>query len=157
MTLFWATIRRHSVSLFVCLFLSHVHVFSNEISLVCRLKCRYSCFSSHFCFLVIFVPLMFVLSVLFLVDLIRLPPRFFYVVFLSLYRCIDAILNAGKSYSSFFSWHIQTVYVISRMFIIVRIFYTKFIRWIFSGVWVTVNLNWSPGLFSVFYLILTVL
>ena len=31
-----------------------VQVFSCEISLVCHLKCAYSCFSSHFCFLVYF-------------------------------------------------------------------------------------------------------
>ena len=44
---------------------------------------------------------MLVLSVLFRVAVISLPPHFFYVVFWSLYQCIDAILNAGKS-SSFF-------------------------------------------------------
>ena len=53
--LFYAAIRRDSVSLFRLPFLSHVHVFSREISLVCRLKFSYSCFSSHSCFLVIFV------------------------------------------------------------------------------------------------------
>ena len=57
-------------------FLSHVQVFSCEISLVCRLKYPYSCFSSHFCFLVIFVLLMFVLSVLFQVIVNSLPRRF---------------------------------------------------------------------------------
>ena len=35
-------------------FLCHVQVFSCEISLACRLKWLYCCFSSHFCFLVIF-------------------------------------------------------------------------------------------------------
>ena len=36
----------------------------------------------------------------------------FYVVFCSLNRCIDVILNASESFSSFFSWHIHSVYVI---------------------------------------------
>ena len=76
MALFWAAIRRDSVSLLRFLFLSHTRVFSSKTSLVCRLKCRWSCFSSHFCFLVISVLLMLVLSVLFLVFLISLPPRF---------------------------------------------------------------------------------
>ena len=55
------------VSLLCFPFLSHVQVFLSEISLVCHLKYPYSCFSSHFCFLVIFVLLMLVLSVFFLV------------------------------------------------------------------------------------------
>ena len=50
-----------------------VQVFSRDISLVCGLKSSYSCFSSHWCFLVIFVLLMFVLSVLFLVALSSFP------------------------------------------------------------------------------------
>ena len=33
----------------------------------------------------------------------------FYVVFLSLHRCIHAVLNAGKSSSYFFSWFIQSI------------------------------------------------
>ena len=45
-------------------------VLSCEILLACHLKWPYSCFSTHFCFLIIFVLLMLELSVLFL------PPRF---------------------------------------------------------------------------------
>ena len=70
--LFCTTIRRDSISHAKFTVLSHVQVFSCENSLVCR----YSCFSSHFCFLVIFVLLMLVLSVLFLVTVISLPLRF---------------------------------------------------------------------------------
>ena len=55
---FCAAIKRDSVSLNRFLFLSHVQVFSREISLMCRLKCPYSCFSFHFSFLVIFDLLM---------------------------------------------------------------------------------------------------
>ena len=47
------------------------------------------CFSSHFCFLVIFVLLIFVWSVLFLEAVISLPPRFFMQ---SSRRCIDGLL-----------------------------------------------------------------
>ena len=32
--------------------------------------------------------------------------RILYVVFKSLYRCVNAVFNTGKSSSSFFSWHI---------------------------------------------------
>ena len=48
-------------------FLSHVHVFLLEMS---------KQLFSHFCFLVIFVPLFFVFSVLFLVVVISFPPHF---------------------------------------------------------------------------------
>ena len=57
MALFWAAIKRDSVSLFGFPFCSHVQVFSREISQVCRLKYPYSCFSSHFCFQVFTVVL----------------------------------------------------------------------------------------------------
>ena len=39
----------------------------------------------------------------------------FRVVFESSYQCIDVIFNAGESSSSFFSWHIESVYIISGM------------------------------------------
>ena len=42
-------------------------------SLVCRLKYTYSCYSSNFCFLVIFVLLILVMFVLLLVAVVRLP------------------------------------------------------------------------------------
>ena len=60
--------KRFTFSLLRLLFLSHVQVFLSEISLVCCLKCPYNCFSSHFCFLVIFVPLMIILSISFLLS-----------------------------------------------------------------------------------------
>ena len=71
-----AAIARHSVSLLRFLFLSYVQVFSCELSLVRRLKCPQCCFSSHFCFLVIAVLLILVLSVLFLVAVISLLLHF---------------------------------------------------------------------------------
>ena len=76
MVLFYAFVRRDSVSLLRFPFLSHVKVFLSEISLCC-LKCPYHCFSSHFCFLVIFVLLMLVSSVSFLVVVISLTSHFF--------------------------------------------------------------------------------
>ena len=61
MALSWAAVRRDPVSLLRFPFLSHVHVFSCVTSLKTsmfsrvwrRLKCPYSCFTSHFCFLVV--------------------------------------------------------------------------------------------------------
>ena len=49
---------------------------SREISIVCRLKCPLSCFSSHYCFPVIFLLLTLALSVMFLTAVISLLPRF---------------------------------------------------------------------------------
>ena len=92
MALFCAAFRKDSVSLLRFPFLSHVNVFLCEISLVCRLKYPYSCFSSHFCFLVIVVLLIFMLPVLQLVFLCT-----FYVGFESSYWCIDAIFNVVES------------------------------------------------------------
>ena len=77
MVLVYAIIRKDSVSLLRFPFLSHVQVFSREISLVYHLNYPYSCFSSHFCFPVIFVLLMLLQSVLVLVAVISLPPCFF--------------------------------------------------------------------------------
>ena len=76
LALFCAAIRRNSVSLLRFPFLSHFHVFSCEMSLVSRLKLPQSYFSSHFCFLVIVVPLVLVSLVLFLVAAVSLPLRF---------------------------------------------------------------------------------
>ena len=77
MALFYTAIRRDSVSLLKFPFLSHVQVFSCEISLVCRLKFPYNSFSSHFCSLLIVVLLILVLLVLFLVAISSLSLLFF--------------------------------------------------------------------------------
>ena len=109
MALFCTAIKRDSVSLLRFPFLCHVQVFSFESSLFCCLKCPYG-FSSNFCFLVLSVDAWVVC-----IDFGRSnqsSSAFFHVVFESLYWCIDAIFNPGKSPSSFFSWHIQSVYVI---------------------------------------------
>ena len=65
MALFYAAIRIDSVSLLRFPFHSHVQVFWCE-----------SCFSSHYCFLVIVVLSSIVLSVSFLMAAINLPPCF---------------------------------------------------------------------------------
>ena len=85
MILFCAFIRRDSVTLLRFPFLIHIVSF-REILLVCCLKYPYSCFSFRFYLLVIVVLWILVLF------LISLPPRFFYVVFKSSYRYIDAII-----------------------------------------------------------------
>ena len=77
MALFSSAISRDSISLLIIPFLSHVQVFLCEISLICRSKCPYSCFSSYFCFLVYVVLLILALSALFLVAFISLPLCFF--------------------------------------------------------------------------------
>ena len=65
--------------------------FSREILLVCRLKYPYSCFSSHFCFLVIFILLILVFSVLFLLSVISFLLRFFL-------RCLRVIVSVHWFY-----------------------------------------------------------
>ena len=66
MALFCAASRIDSVSILRFPFLSHVHVFTCEISFVCHLKYSYSYFSFNFRFLVFVVVLfIFVLLVLF--------------------------------------------------------------------------------------------
>ena len=67
-----AVIRKDSASLFKFPFLSHIQVFSCEILSVCRWKYLYSCFSSHFCSLVIVILLIFTLPILFLIARINL-------------------------------------------------------------------------------------
>ena len=79
MTLFCAANKSDSVSLFRFPFLCHVQVYSCEISPVGLWKYPLSCFSSHFCFLVIVILLILVLFVLFLVAVICFC--FFYAVF----------------------------------------------------------------------------
>ena len=91
MALFYAVIRRDSVSFVGFPFHSHVQVFLYEILLVCHLKCPCSCFSSHFFFLVIFVLIMLVLSVLFLMAIISLPLHFF---MWSSRHCINASMHS---------------------------------------------------------------
>ena len=70
MALFCAAIRRYSVSLLKFPFLRHVLVLSCQMFLISRLKRPWSCFSSHFCFLVFVILLSIVLSVLFLMAVI---------------------------------------------------------------------------------------
>ena len=74
MVLFCAAFRRDLFFLLRFPFLSHIQVFLSEILFVCLSKYPWS-FPSHFCFLVISVLLMPVLSVLFLVAVISFPPR----------------------------------------------------------------------------------
>ena len=104
MALFCAAIRRDSVSLLKFPFLSHVQVLSCEM-FISRLKRPWSCFPSHY-----FPSLCH--SVIYRVVSIVSDGRsqssfvFFYVVFESLYWCVNAVFYAGKSSSSLFSWYI---------------------------------------------------
>ena len=98
-----AAIKRDSVSLLKFLFLRHVQVFSSEMLFISRLKRHQSCFSSHFCFLVIVHSV--VQRVVSIVSYGCNQSFFvlFSVVLESLYQCINAIFNAGKSSSYFLS------------------------------------------------------
>ena len=78
MALFCAAIRRDSVSLLKFHFLSHVQDLSSEMLFIIRLKSPQSCFSSHFCFVVIVIRLVIVLSVLFLMAEISPLRAFLY-------------------------------------------------------------------------------
>ena len=74
----------------------------------------------------------------------------FFVVFKSLSWCVNAIFNAGKSSSSFFSCHI--------LLLLLRFFHTKVNWWLFNpGIWVTASILWSSRLFSVFWPVLRML
>ena len=95
MVLFCVAIRRDSVSLLRFPFLSHIQVFSCEMLLISHLKRPYSYFSSHFCFLVIVILLVFMLSVLF-GDCNQSSSALFYVVFKLSYQCVNAVVNAGS-------------------------------------------------------------
>ena len=70
MALFCAAIRSDSVSLIKFPFLSHEQVLSREMLFNSHLKRPWSCFPSHFCFLVFVILLSILLSVLFLMAVI---------------------------------------------------------------------------------------
>ena len=94
--------KRFSFSLKVSFFFSPcLKVFWWEISLVCCLKYPYSCFSFHFCFLLIVGLLIFVLFMAFLFAIISLSLQFF-----SSNRRINAIFNASVFFLLLFLWHI---------------------------------------------------
>ena len=134
MALFFAAISRDLVSLLRFPFLTHIQIFSLNISLVCRFKCPYHCFSSYFCFLFIFVLLMLFLSVLVLVALISLPSRFFME---SSSRCINASTP---------SWTLANLLPLSFLDIIVCLRHSSWV-FLFSDLFVEVLL--SPTLIIV--------
>ena len=87
MALFCTAIGRDSVSRVKFSFLCQVQVFWCEMLFISLLRRPLSCFSSHFCFLVIFLLLFIVLSVSFLMA-VNSPPSCFPM--LSSNHCIDA-------------------------------------------------------------------
>ena len=102
-----AAIRRDSVSFSGFPFLNHVQVFSCENSLACRFKFPYSFFfrcllSSYFCSVDVCVA--WIVSG----GCNQSSPVLFYVVFVALYQCIDAILNTSEFSFSLFSWYIDS-------------------------------------------------
>ena len=106
--LFCAAIRRDSVSLLRFPFLSHVHVFLCEMSLVSLLKRSYSCFFSPSLFSGYFLSVdPHVLSII-SGGCNQSNSALFYVDFES-YRCINAVFNASKSSSSFFFFYTNSL------------------------------------------------
>ena len=105
-TLFCGTIRRDWVSLVRFPFLNHVHVFSCEMLLISRLKFPQSCFSSHFFSSYCRSVGPRVVSIV-SGGCNQSSSALFFVVFKSLYWCVNTVFNADKSSSSFFSWYIS--------------------------------------------------
>ena len=98
---FCAASRRESFSLLIFPFLSHIHIFSGEISLVelsIQLFFFFVFWLFFFCWCLCCLYRFWSLKSVVLWTL--------HVIFKSLYRCINAVFSAGKSSSSFFSWHI---------------------------------------------------
>ena len=106
---------RDSVSLLMFPFLSHVQVFSCDVSLVPLLKYLFSCFSSYFYFLVFFFfLLMLALSILFLQAVSSLlhfvknssslciKPSFFFTHIVCLHRFWDVKPYVSSLVSLFF-------------------------------------------------------
>ena len=102
MALFCTAIWRDSVSLLKFIFLIHFQVLSCEMLFISRLKRSWSCFPC-FCHSVIYR----VVSI-FSDGCNQSSFVFFYVVFKSLYGCVNAVFDAGKSSSSLFSWYMST-------------------------------------------------
>ena len=150
MILFCVAIRRDSVSLLRFPFLSHIHIFSSEISFVCRLNCPYSCFP-HFYFLIILVQSMIVLSVLFLAAVISLPPHFLCSLLVVIFL-LFLTYSLSTSPLGCRALCIDIGFLIPRsIIIIIRVFHISVSWWSFAGHWVTANILKSPGLFSVFW------
>ena len=106
MALFCAAIWNNSVSLLRFPLLTYVHIFSCETSLVSRLKHPYSCFSSQILFSGYFWSADPCVISIILGDCNQFSSVLFYVVFKSLYQCVNSVIKDGKPSSSFFSWHI---------------------------------------------------
>ena len=77
MALFRVSLRRDSVSLLRFSFLCHVPAFHCAISLICRLIYPYTCFSSHFSYLVFVVLFVLILSGMLLAMVISSSLFFF--------------------------------------------------------------------------------
>ena len=101
--LFCAAIRKESVSLLRFPFFNHVHVFSCKIPLVSRLIKPCSCLLSIFFFVDVYVVCIVAGHCNLSLSMIV------YVIFVSLYRYINAIFNPGKTFYFFFSWHLQSM------------------------------------------------
>ena len=156
MALFCAAIRRDSVSLLRFPFLRHVHVLSCEISLISHLNVhRFVFFTLFYCYFCSAKP-----RVVIIVSggCNQSSSTLFYIVFWSLYRCVNAVFNAGKSASSVFSVKKRVtkgtlLLLLLLLFTSLRAFPTSVSRWLLTGVWVTARLLKSQVLCSVFWIV----
>ena len=125
--LFCAAIRRDSVSLLKFPFLSHVQVWSCEMLFISCLKTPINLFSFLFSF-----PSYCYSVVHRVISIIsdgcnEYSIVFLYIVFESLYQSVNAVFNAGKSFTSLFSWNILSVNIISYALSFVFLFFGPFV------------------------------
>ena len=105
MALLCAAIRRDSVSLLKFPFLSHIQVFSCEVLFISSLK-RLELFFFQFFFPSYCPSVGHRVASIVSGGCNESSIVFLYIVFESLYRCVNAVFNTGKSSSSLFSWYI---------------------------------------------------
>ena len=116
MALLCSAKRSDSVSLLRFTYLNHVQVFSCEISLDSHFEMSIRLFVFQFLFSGYFYSLNACVVCSVSGCYSQSSWAFFDGNFVSLTRCINAIFNVGVSFSSFFSWHILSVYVISGLY-----------------------------------------
>ena len=127
--LFYAAIRRDSVSLLRFPFLSHVQVLSYKM-FISRLKRPCSCFPSHFCFLVLVILLSIVLSVLFLMAVISPRSCFLWslrVVVSMRERCLRCWQVLPPSFLDTYSLSMSSVWY-NALFMVISFLVLCFIR-----------------------------
>ena len=104
MTLFCDAIWRDSVSLLRFPFHSHFQFFPCDMLLICLLIHPWNCFSSHFCFVIIVILLVFFLTIV--SGSCNQSSSVLFNVVLKSYLCVITAVNAGESFLSLLFWYI---------------------------------------------------